>query len=334
MPLKAKLDGRKIVSVLCSETDWKAAQDASKGDGRRLCMQCCDAPAYATHSSLGLRYFAHKARYEHCPSGGESEEHESLKAAAAMAVNACNGWTADVEVAGVGWRADVLAVRGSQKIAIEVQLSPQAKRETAARNDRFEESDVTPFWLKGRKNHENDFGDGLQESVLGSGVREQMESVRTIVTELLERVGRQVHLANVLARLIKLIPGWNYRIEKQGTIPACFEMAKEGKRQQILLGELGPALLPTVFRPTSGRPIGADQFAGAILQLRVKSSHLPGYESASFKIDSLNMQRSIDRSIRPILEGNRVWQGRELRKQFQHRSSTTLKIAVIVMQDI
>ena len=311
MPLKAKLDGREIVSVHCSDAAWEAAQEASKGDGGRLRMPCCDAPAYATHSPLGLRYFAHKVGSEHCHSGGESEEHESLKAAAAIAVNACSGWNAKIEVSGEGWRADVLAVRRSQKIAIEVQLSSQAKRETAARNNRFEASEVTPFWLKGRRNHENDFGAGLQEPVLGKDIMEQMDSVRTIVGELLGKIERQVGLANNLTRLVKSIPGWTYRLEKQGTIPACFELSKEGKQQQILLGELGPALLPTVFRPIDGRPIGADQFAGAILQLRVNSLHLPGYQSSSFKIDVRNIVGDMDRLIRPILEGKKKWQGKE-----------------------
>ena len=311
MPLKAKLDGREIVSVLCAEADWEAAQEASKGNGGRLRMPCCDAPAYATHSSLDLRYFAHKAGYEHCPSGGESEEHKSLKAAAAMAVKACSGWDAKVEVSGDGWRADVLAVRRSQKIAIEVQLSAQFKRKTATRNDRFEESEVTPFWLRGKRNHVNDFGAGLQAQVLGNGVQEQMESVRKIITELLEKVKRQVDLMNELVRLVKSIPGWSYQTKKQGTIPACLELKKEGKQQKILLGELGPALLPTAFRPVDGRAVGADQFAGAILQLRVKAEHLRGYKSNSFRINAHDMAGSIDRLVRPILEGKRKWQGKE-----------------------
>jgi competence CoiA-like predicted nuclease len=165
MPLKAKLDGCALVSVLCTEEQWKEAQNASKGDAHRLRMMCCQAPAYATHSPLDLRFFAHKPGFDRCPSEGESDEHESLKGAAAQAVHLCDGWQADVEVSGDGWRADVLAVRGSVKIAIEVQISAQAKCATATRNDRFEASEVTPFWLKGAKNHFNDFGDGLQEPV-------------------------------------------------------------------------------------------------------------------------------------------------------------------------
>jgi hypothetical protein len=311
MPLKAKLDGCALVSVLCTEEQWKEAQNASKGDAHRLRMMCCQAPAYATHSPLDLRFFAHKPGFDRCPSEGESDEHESLKGAAAQAVHGCDGWQAEVEVSGDGWRADVLAVRGSVKIAIEVQISSQAKRETGTRNDRFEASEVTPFWLKGARNHFNDFGDGLQEPVRGDDLREQMASVRGTVIALLGKVERQVKLANALAKLVKSLSDWTFKIEKQGTVPACFELAKDGQRQQILLGELGAALLPTVFRPVEGKQIGADQFAGAILQLRIEAPHLRGYQSSSFKIDARNIDGSLHRLIRPILEGKQHWQGRE-----------------------
>ena len=311
MSLKARLDDRDIISVLCSDEDWSEAQRASKGNGHRVRMSCCGAPAYASHSPLDLRYFAHKPGFERCSAGGESDEHECLKAAAARAVQSCASWAADVEVSGEGWRADVLAIRGSVKIAIEVQLSAQAKRETGARNDRFEASEVTPFWLKGHANHVNDFGDGLQAPVNGDGIREQMASVRLAVCDLLGKVKCQVEIANALARLIRSIPGWTYQIERQGTIPACFELRRDDKIQQILLGELGPSLLPTIFRPVDGKQIGADQFAGAVLQVRVDASHLRGYQSSSFQLDRGNIAGSLDRKLRPVLEGKTKWQGKE-----------------------
>jgi hypothetical protein len=311
MPLKAKLDGRDIVSVLCSEEDWIAAQAASRGNDDRLRMACCDAPAMAKHSPLDLRFFAHKPGFDRCPYGGESDEHEALKAAAARAVRAASGWSAEVEVSGTGWRADVLAVRGSVKIAIEVQLSSQAKRETGERNHRFTSSEVTPFWLKGERNHFNDFGDGLQTSIQGTRIREKIASVNQIVTSFLAKVERQVRLANALSKLLKSLPGWRYRIEKQGTIPAWFEMNTQGRRQQILLGELGPALLPRTFRPVDGQSPGSDQFAGAIIQLRIKAGHLRGYKSSSFQIDDSDPLRSLNQHIRPILEGRVRWRGKE-----------------------
>lgn len=311
MPLKAKLDGRAIISVLCSDEEWSEAQVASKGSENRLRMSCCGVPAYASHSPLDLRYFAHKPGYERCPSSGVSDEHECLKAAAASAVHSLPGWKADVEVSGEGWRADVLAVRKSIKIAIEIQLSAQAKRATDNRNDRFEASEVTALWLKGPKNHFNDFGDGLQAPVQGASLREQVSSVQWAVKDMLEAVERQVKMANVLARLIRSIPEWTHEINLQGTIPACFELRRGDKKQQILLGELGPSLLPTIFRPIDGKQIGIEQFAGAILQIRVNAPHLRGYQSSSFQLPPDNISGSVERQLRPILEGKRKWQGKE-----------------------
>jgi hypothetical protein len=311
MPLKAKIDGKDIISVLCSDEDWEEAQLASKGNIDRLRMNCCPAPAYASHSPLNLRFFAHKPGHERCASAGESDEHECLKAAAAKAVQSLEGWKSDVEVSGEGWRADVLAVRGAVKVAIEVQLSAQARRETGSRNDRFEASEVTAFWLKGQKNHFNDFGDGLQAPVVGKNIVEQSECARLAVTKMLRAIERQVEMANALARLIKSLPDWTYKIEKQGTVPACFELRRGDIRQQILLGELGPSLLPTVFRPEDGKQIGADQFAGAILQLRVEAPHLRGYQSSSFHIDKADISSSLEQRLRPVLRGEKRWQGQE-----------------------
>jgi hypothetical protein len=238
----------KYFLFLCTEDDWSTARLLSKGDDYRLCMVCCNAPTVAKHSSLDLRFFSHKPSFDPGASCSESIEHESLKEVAANAVKDCTGWNADVEVSGEGWSADVLATRGSVKIAIEIQLSSQAKRETKARNDRFVSTVVTPFWLKGQRKHLNNFGDGLQQCVKGTNIQEKMTSVKAIITELVAKVARQVNLANALAKLIKDIPGWKYSIKRQGTVPTCFELIKDGNKQQIVLGELGPSLLPTVFR--------------------------------------------------------------------------------------
>lgn len=314
MPLKAKLDGRDIVSILCSEEDWIAAQTASRGNDDRLRMACCDATAIAKHSPHNLRFFAHKPGFDRCPSAGESEEHDVLKVAAARAVRATNGWSADVEVSGAGWRADVLAVRGSIKIAIEIQLSAQAKRETKDRNNRFAISEVTPFWLKGDRNHSNHFGDGLQASIRGTRIRERIASVNQIVTTFLANVEHQVRLANALSKLLKSLPNWKYTIGKQGTIPAWFEMNNQGKHQQVVLGELGPALLPRKFSITNSESLGANQFAGTILQLYVNSSHLRVGEASGFQIDENDLLGSLNRQIRPILEGRIKWRGKDYKE--------------------
>jgi hypothetical protein len=103
--------------------------------------------------------------------------------------------------------------------------------------DRFEAFEVTAFWLKGEKNHFNNFGDGLQAPVVGRTIREQMASARLAVTDLLSAIERQVEMANALARLIRSIPDWTYEIERQGTVPACFRPMMSGHLHAPVLAQ-------------------------------------------------------------------------------------------------
>jgi hypothetical protein len=57
------------------------------------------------------------------------------------------GYLAEKEKSGPGWCADVLVTKGNEKVAFEIQLSPQTYKETQARQDRFKNSGVTGCWL-------------------------------------------------------------------------------------------------------------------------------------------------------------------------------------------
>ncbi len=117
---------------------------------RHLRTLCCGAPLVLKTSRLGTRFFAHLA-LGGCASGDESPEHLALKAAAIAAARAAS-WRAEAEVAGMTpdgqpWRADVLANRGTSRIAIEVQWSPQPDDETRRRQARYAVSGVRGLWL-------------------------------------------------------------------------------------------------------------------------------------------------------------------------------------------
>jgi Competence protein CoiA-like family len=115
-----------------------------------LTMTCCAAGAVPKHSVRGLPFFAHAARGL-CEAAGESELHVQAKADILRAARAA-GWTADVEVPGQApggkrWRADVLCVRGRQRVAFEVQRSGITLSILHARQALYRASGVRGFWL-------------------------------------------------------------------------------------------------------------------------------------------------------------------------------------------
>ncbi len=139
MPLRAQLDGRSINAALLSEAEWQTLKTSPL-----LRMPCCDAFAYRRTSHLGTRHFAHSSR-NNCGAEGEREEHLAAKA---EIVRVCHdlGWSADSEVAGGQWRADVLAARDRHRVAFEVQWSNQTLEITRERQAAYG-TEVKCCWL-------------------------------------------------------------------------------------------------------------------------------------------------------------------------------------------
>jgi len=150
MPLRARDDADHDLDASRLTTAEWTALTATNRAVRHLRTHCCGAPVVLKTSRLGTRFFAHLA-LGGCASGDESPEHLHLKALAIAAARAA-GWDAAAEVSGVTpdgapWRADVLATRGSARIAVEVQWSPQPDDVTAARQARYALSGVRGLWL-------------------------------------------------------------------------------------------------------------------------------------------------------------------------------------------
>jgi hypothetical protein len=145
MPLKARMDGRLLISVaLPPGTQWEDVREAARAG--RVVMACCGVSAIPKQLSSGTRFFAHKPGAADCFWEHETPEHLRLKAAACEAA-AVAGAIADVEVQGPDWIADTLAVFEGQRRAIEIQLSPQTAAETRYRTARYRASGVEVLWL-------------------------------------------------------------------------------------------------------------------------------------------------------------------------------------------
>ena len=150
MPLRCVDDrGASIEAPECTPEQWVALMEEQR-IRKHLTMPCCKMQAILKTSKLGTQFFAHKARGD-CLWSPETEEHLQLKALALRTARSL-GWEAQTEFSGTapdgeGWIADVLAQRGRERIAVEVQWSGQADEETLRRQRRYTQSGVKGIWL-------------------------------------------------------------------------------------------------------------------------------------------------------------------------------------------
>lgn len=145
MPLSAVIDGENTVAPLVGDDEWELLRQRVRAKQATVALSCCGAGAFPRSSKLGTRHFVHR-RADGCAGRGETYQHLWTKA---EIVHACvaAGWSAETEVARDGWRADVLATRGSARVAFEVQWSPQDEAETMLRQQRYATAGVRGCWL-------------------------------------------------------------------------------------------------------------------------------------------------------------------------------------------
>lgn len=155
MPLMARVDGVNILSIDLSAVEFDALRRR-----RDLMMACCETQAVAKRSVNGLPFFAHAQR-KACEYASETEFHLKGKALIREAARAA-GWQAEVEVSGQSpqgerWRADVLCVSGTRRVAFEMQHSGLSLANLGERQARYQASGVRGMWFM--RTHERRLGE-------------------------------------------------------------------------------------------------------------------------------------------------------------------------------
>ncbi|MGP3978988.1 competence protein CoiA family protein [Streptomyces sp. 8N114] len=149
MPLTALHTRFGLLDATCEDLDAGLGWETIYRVRPRAPLHCtaCHGPVHAKLSRRGRRFFAHDSAAPRCPSHGESPEHRRLKRALALAARRA-GWRAELEVAGEGWRADVLATEPSgRRLALEAQLSPITYADITDRTYRYAASGVEVCWV-------------------------------------------------------------------------------------------------------------------------------------------------------------------------------------------
>jgi competence protein CoiA len=145
MPLRALVDGSDLIAPLVADEDWVALRERVRAKSTAVELPCCDSGAFLRSSKLGTKHFVHR-RAAGCAGSGETYQHLWAKAEVVHASIEA-GWRAATEVAGDGWRADVLASRGETRVAFEVQWSPQDETEGLLRQQRYREAGIRGCWF-------------------------------------------------------------------------------------------------------------------------------------------------------------------------------------------
>lgn len=152
MPLRAFVDGKEVIAPTLSDEEWEALRQRVQAEKLPVVLPCCERPGYLRRSRLGTRHFAHKRSTENdaprCDMEGETMEHLKAKADIVMAAQRA-GYRAAPELAGDGWRADVMAERanGSGRIAFEVQWSFLRLEDCIFRQERYARDQVRGCWF-------------------------------------------------------------------------------------------------------------------------------------------------------------------------------------------
>ncbi|RSZ66018.1 hypothetical protein EAH68_00190 [Corynebacterium hylobatis] len=150
MALSAIWNSKRVISTQLSDDDWTLLRNQSRQDHEVLRMAYSGLPCIGKTSSLGLRFFAHRAGVVNgeLPAWSETAEHLLVKSLIVSTVTNA-GWDASTEVmsADRSWIADTLVKKNMRSIAFEVQWSRQSIEDYRFRTDRYRQAGIECYWL-------------------------------------------------------------------------------------------------------------------------------------------------------------------------------------------
>ncbi|MDP9349974.1 MAG: hypothetical protein M3P51_00290, partial [Chloroflexota bacterium] len=146
MSLSARINGVDVYAPDLTDAEWEALRQAVKSGRTKVVVRACGSTGRLRVSHLGTRHFYHYERRDGCVCRPETPKHLRAKHEIRLACQRV-GWEASPESIGDGWRADVLAERGTARVAFEVQWTRQTLTETTERQEEYRRHGVRGSWF-------------------------------------------------------------------------------------------------------------------------------------------------------------------------------------------
>ena len=150
------------------------------------------------------------------------------------------------------------------------------------------------------------FGSGLRSILQGGDLQELRHAADKAVRDVLLRVESQVRIAEAVALQLR-DRGISYRITKFCSIPVAFDLtvstAEAGKRQVIVIGELGADALPDFHQM---RKTGYQNPWGTVVQFVRFAEQIKGFRSKAFFLKK-DITREIAAVLDQLITGKLVW---------------------------
>ncbi len=145
MPLRGLINEKDVIASFLSANEWAELRTAVRNHRIEVLLPCCQNTAHLRTSKLGTNHFVHN-RKNNCSWGPETIEHLKAKMDIAIACRAA-GYEVSTEALGPDWRADVLAIKGSVKVAFEIQWSRLTLEETEKRQHQYRRDGIRCCWF-------------------------------------------------------------------------------------------------------------------------------------------------------------------------------------------